>query len=69
LRQRGGKTGVWVQAADKLSFVAVRTGTSGADGSVQILDGLKEGEAVIVHSERDLVEDSRIKVVSALAGS
>ena len=67
LRQRGGKTGVWVQAADKLSFVAVRTGTSGADGSVQILDGLKEGEAVIVHSERDLVEDSRIKVVPAIA--
>ena len=67
LRQRGGKTGVWVQAADKLSFVAVRTGTSGADGSVQILDGLKEGEAVIVHSERDLGEDSRIKVVPAIA--
>jgi HlyD family secretion protein len=67
LRQRGGKTGVWVQAADKLSFVVVRAGTSGADGSVQILDGLKEGEAVIVHSERDLVEDSRIKVVSAIA--
>jgi HlyD family secretion protein len=67
LRQRGGKTGVWVQATDKLSFVVVRAGTSGADGSVQILDGLKEGEAVIVHSERDLVEDSRIKVVSAIA--
>jgi HlyD family secretion protein len=67
LRQRGGKTGVWVQAADKLSFVAVRAGTSGADGSVQILDGLKEGEAVIVHSERDLGEDSRIKVVPAIA--
>jgi HlyD family secretion protein len=69
LRQRGGKTGVWVQAADKLSFVAVRAGISGADGSVQILDGLKEGDAVIVHSERDLVEDSRIKIVSALGGS
>lgn len=69
LRQRGGKTGVWVQAADKLSFVAVKAGTSGADGAVQIVDGLKEGDAVIVHSERDLVEDSRIKVVPALAGS
>jgi HlyD family secretion protein len=69
LRQRGGKTGVWVQAADKLSFVAVKAGISGADGAVQIVDGLKEGDAVIVHSERDLGEDSRIKVVSALAGS
>jgi HlyD family secretion protein len=67
LRQRGGKTGVWVLAADTLSFVAVKPGTSGSDGKVQILDGLKEGDAVIVHSERDIGGDSRIKVVSALA--
>ena len=69
LRLRGGKTGVWVQAADKLSFVEVKTGTSGADGRVQILGGLKEADAVIVHSERDLAGDSRIQVVPALAGS
>ncbi|MDP1612531.1 MAG: efflux RND transporter periplasmic adaptor subunit [Sulfuritalea sp.] len=69
LRQRGGKTGVWVQAAEGLNFVAVKTGVSGADGRVQILDGLKEGDAVIVHSERELGVPSRVKVVSALAGS
>jgi HlyD family secretion protein len=69
LRLRGGKTGVWVQLADKLGFVVVKAGTSGADGKVQILEGLKDGDAVIVHSERDLSEDSRIKVVSALTPS
>ena len=69
LRQQGGKTGVWVQAAEGLRFVAVKTGVSGADGRVQILDGLKEGDAVIVHSERGLDENSRIKVVPALVGS
>ncbi|MCX7165526.1 MAG: efflux RND transporter periplasmic adaptor subunit [Rhodocyclales bacterium] len=69
LRLNGGKTGVWLQAADKLSFVAVKAGTTGADGRVQILEGLKEGDAVIVYSERDLAESSRINVVSALAGS
>jgi HlyD family secretion protein len=69
LRQHGGKTGVWVQAAEGLNFVAVKTGVSGADGRVQILDGLKEGDAVIVHSERELGVPSRVKVVSALAGS
>jgi HlyD family secretion protein len=67
LRQRGGKTGVWMQAAQGLSFVAVTTGISGADGRVQILDGLKQGDAVIVHSERDLGEHSGIMVVSTLA--
>lgn len=69
LRQRDGKTGVWVHAGDKLRFVAVRPGISGADGRVQILDGLKEGDAVIVHSEREIGEQSRIRVVSALAAS
>ena len=69
LRLHGGKTGVWVQAADQLSFVAVKAGTSGADGKVQILDGLKQGDAVIVHSERDLGEHSRIQVVPALVDS
>ena len=69
LRLRGGKPGVWVEAADRLNFVAVRAGISGADGRVEILEGLKEAEAVIVHSERDLAADSRIKVVPALAGS
>lgn len=69
LRQRSSKTGVWVKASEGLSFVAVKTGVSGADGRVQILDGLKEGDTVIVHSERDLGERSRVKVVSALVGS
>jgi len=69
LRLRGGKIGVWVLLADKFDLVAVRTGISGADGRVQILDGLKEGDAVIVHSERDLGENSRIKVVAALAAA
>lgn len=69
LRQRDGKTGVWVHANGKLSFVAVRPGISGADGRVQILEGLKPGDAVIVHSEREIGEQSRIRVVSALAVS
>lgn len=69
LRLRGGKTGVWVLRDDKPGFVPVKAGISGADGRVQILDGLKEGDAVIVHSERDLTEDSRIRVVSAIAAS
>ena len=38
------------------------------DGSVQILDGLVEGDEVIVHSERDLSAGARVKVVGQLAG-
>lgn len=69
LRLREGKTGVWVRTGGKLSFVAVKPGTSGADGRVQILEGLKDGDAVIVHSEREIGEQSRTRVVSAIAAS
>jgi len=69
LRMRNGRAGVWVQGPDRLNFVAVRTGIVGAEGLVQVLDGLKEGDAVILHSERDLAEDTRVKPVAAIAGS
>jgi HlyD family secretion protein len=69
LRLHGGKTGVWRLTAGKPEFVPVKTGTSGADGRIQIIDGLKEGDVVIVYSEGEMTEDSRIKVVSTLTGS
>jgi HlyD family secretion protein len=69
LRLHEGKTGVWLLAAGKPGFVPVKTGISGADGRVQIIDGLKEGDKVIVYSEGELTEDSHIKVVSTLTGS
>lgn len=69
LRQHAGKRGVWRLAAGKPEFVAVKTGISGADGRVQITDGLKEGDLVIVYSEGELHAESRIKVVSTLTGS
>jgi HlyD family secretion protein len=69
LRTRRGKTGIWLYNADSLTFVEVRSGAVGADGRVQILEGLREGDAVIVHSERDVDERSRVKVVPALVAS
>lgn len=66
LRQRDGKSGVWLQATDGLRFVTIKAGVTGADGMLQILDGLKEGDVVITHSERDLSANTRTKVVSAL---
>jgi HlyD family secretion protein len=51
---------------DGLTFAAVKSGVTGVDGKVQILEGLKEGDTVIVHSERDVDERSRVRVVPAL---
>ncbi len=68
LRQRGDQAGVWVRENGQLRFAKVKSGAEGIDGKVQIVDGLKAGDEVIVYSERELREGSRIKVVSSLVG-
>ena len=43
-------------------------GGPGLDGTVQILEGLAAGDEVVIHSERELNEGTRIKVVSQIVG-
>lgn len=69
LRMRGGKPGVWLSAGQGLRFVAVKIGATGIDGRTHVLEGLRQGDMVIVHSERELAEDSRIRVVPSLVPS
>ncbi len=69
LRHRGVQLGVWTHADGQLRFVPVKTGAEGLDGTVQILEGLKAGDDVVVYSERDLEDGSRITVVPALRGA
>lgn len=65
---QGGQLGVWRVDAGVLRFAPVRIGQTSLDGQVQILDGLKAGDEVVVYSEKELAAASRIKVVDALAG-
>jgi RND family efflux transporter MFP subunit len=60
------KNGAWVIKNKTLTFVPVRVGTTDLDGQVQIQDGIKEGDQVIVYSQRELTERSRIKIVDHL---
>ncbi|UUZ73052.1 efflux RND transporter periplasmic adaptor subunit [Polaromonas sp. P1(28)-8] len=66
LRQRGARAGVWLHDDGKLRFVSVKTGAEGLDGMVQVIDGLKAGNEVVVYSGRELEAGSRIKVVPSL---
>lgn len=66
VRQRGDQTGVWLAGDGRPRFVPVRLGAAGLDGRVQVLDGIAAGDLVVVHSERDLAANSRIRVVDAL---
>lgn len=68
LRYRGAQAGVWLRTDGHLRFAPVKTGAESLDGKVQIVEGLKAGDEIVIYSERDLGEGSRIKVVASLAG-
>jgi HlyD family secretion protein len=68
IKRRQAQTGVWVIDAGDLRFAPVRVGQASLDGQVQVLDGVAPGMSVVVHSEKDIGERSRIAVVDALAG-
>ena len=68
LRYRGAQAGVWLREDGHLRFAPVKTGAEDPDGKVQIIEGLKASDEIVVYSERDLDDNSRIKVVSSLIG-
>jgi RND family efflux transporter MFP subunit len=68
IRREAGKTGVWKIVDGDAQFVTVRLGAADLDGHVQILEGVEEGERVVVYSERALTKQSRIHVASRIPG-
>ncbi|HEC07581.1 MAG TPA: efflux RND transporter periplasmic adaptor subunit [Thiolapillus brandeum] len=68
IREVEGRQGVWLLVDDGLRFVPVELGCSDLDGRVQVLNGLKEGQRIVVYSEKALTERSRINVVEQVPG-
>ena len=68
IKQTPEGSGVWKLRDGKPAFVAIKLGGSSLDGTVQVLEGLGAGDEIIVHSERELSEGSRVKVLEQLAG-
>ncbi len=69
IREVDDRRGVWLLADDTLRFVPVELGRSDLDGRVQVLDGLKGGERIVVYSEKALSAHSRIHVVQQIPGT
>lgn len=69
IKRLGDKTGVWVLDGHALRFAPVRLGQASLDGQVQVLDGLRQAEQVVVYSDKELVGGSRIQVVDTITGS
>lgn len=67
--QRDGDTlGVWKVADGDLYFTPVRLGASDLDGYIQVREGLKNGDQIVVYSEESLTAHNRIHVVEHIPG-
>lgn len=69
MRRVDGQTGVWRVEGGDLRFVPVRPGVSDLEGYVQVREGLKEGERIVIYSEKALTARSTLKVVERIAGA
>lgn len=68
VRRDGDKLGVWQIVDGDLQFTPVKLGASDLDGRVQVREGLKTGERVVMYSEKALSLRSRIHVVEHISG-
>ncbi len=68
LQRHGEQLGVWQITDGAPSFTPVKLGRADLDGRVQVLEGLKTGDRVVIYSEKALSPHSRIHVVERIPG-
>ena len=68
VQRQGQQIGVWTTTGDSPTFVPVKLGRTDLEGHVQVLHGLKTGDAIVLHSEKVLTPRSRIHVVGEMPG-
>jgi HlyD family secretion protein len=66
IKRIAGRLGVWLIRDGELAFTPVALGASDLDGRVQVRQGVKAGDRVVVHSGQALSTKSRIHVVEHL---
>jgi HlyD family secretion protein len=69
VQRQGSATGVWRMNSGKPEFAPVRLGARSLDGQVQVIEGLKAGDEVVVYSQKALTTGSRVQVVESLVKS
>lgn len=68
IRRDGNSVGVWQIVDDELRLTPVTLGVADLDGSVQVREGIKEGDRVVLYSEKALTLRTRINVVDHIPG-
>lgn len=69
VRRVDGVLGVWLLAGADLRFIPVKLGAVDLQGRVQVLEGLRGGENIILYSRKSLSANSRIDVVDEIQGA
>ncbi len=69
VQRQGDQVGVWQITDGEPRFTPLKLGASDLDGYVQVLEGLKAGDRVVVYSEKALGPHSRIHVVERIPGA
>lgn len=69
LQRQGGQTGVWQKRQGKASFVPVITGASDLDGFVQVTQGVRAGDELVLYSAKALRPGSRLRPVAQLTAA
>jgi RND family efflux transporter MFP subunit len=69
IRRDGDNTGVWKIVDGDLVFTPVKLGAYDLEGSVQVKQGLKTGDQVVIYSEKALTSRSRIYLVDNIPGT
>ena len=64
-----GKLGVWQIVDGDSRFTSVKLGAGDLDGHMQVREGLKTGDKVVLFSEKALTARSRIHVVEHIPGT
>lgn len=60
--------GVWKIKDGQPRFVPVRLGRSDLNGWVQVIEGVKPGESIVLYSEKALSSGGRIRIVDRIPG-
>ena len=66
VQQYQGRTGVWKVDGKQLTFCDVIWGAYSHDGWVEVVSGLKQGDEVLVYSEKTIKANTRFQIVDAL---
>lgn len=66
LQRVEGELGVWAFEDGDLKFAPIRIGATDLDGNVQVIEGLKAGQKVVLYSQHALKASSRIKIVKQI---